>query len=160
VTSLRPGSDWLRLVHVCQRWRHIVLLSPRRLDLKLFCTYGTPVRKYLGCLPPFPIIVDYLTSSDLRSPAPNHADDIIAALEHPFRVRSIKLSVTNYLFEMVASLMQESFPALETLWLSSKDRSAPVLPVVFLGGPVPQLSKIFLEGISFPALPSLLSSAS
>jgi hypothetical protein len=43
-----PGSDWLRLVHICQRWRRIVLVSPRRLDLTLFCTYGTPVRKNLG----------------------------------------------------------------------------------------------------------------
>jgi hypothetical protein len=125
-----PGSDWLRQVHICQRWRRIVLVSPRRLDLTLFCTYGTPVRKNIGFLPPLPIILDYLTPSSLRSSAPNYEDDIIAALDHPSRVRSIKLVVTNSLLEMVALVMQEPFPALTTLWLSSKDRNAPVLPDV------------------------------
>ncbi|KAN0136057.1 hypothetical protein V8E53_006218 [Lactarius tabidus] len=91
---------------------------------------------------------------------PNHEDDIIAALEHPFRVRSIKLVVTSHLFGLVTSLRQESFLALETLWLSSKDRNAPVLPDGFMRGPAPQLRQIFLEGISFPAFPTLLSSAS
>ena len=163
VTSLRPGSHWLTLVHVCQRWRHIVLVSPRRLDLTLYCTYGTPVRTHLGSFPPFPIIVDYFTSSQafstLRSPAPNHEDDIIAALENPDRVRSIKLTVTSHLLEMMTLVMQGSFPALTTLWLSSKDRNALVLPDAFSIGPAPCLSQILLEGISFPALPTLLLSA-
>ncbi|KAH8994645.1 hypothetical protein EDB83DRAFT_1023651 [Lactarius deliciosus] len=35
---------WQILVHVCQRWRRIVFASPRRLDLYLSCSYGTPVR--------------------------------------------------------------------------------------------------------------------
>ena len=157
-TSLHPGSHWLTLVHVCKRWRHTVLVSPRRLDLTLFCTYGTPVRTNLGSLPPFPVIVDYrgLTFSD---PAPHHEDDIIAALEHPDRVRSIKLNVTRHLLEMMTLVMQEPFPAMTTLWLSSKDRNAPVLPDGFSIGPAPHLSQILLEGISFLALPTLLLSA-
>jgi hypothetical protein len=105
--------------------------------------------------------VDYLTFSGLRSSsAPtNYEDDIIAALEHPGRVRSIKLVVTSSLLGMVASVVQEPFLALTTLWLSSKDRNAPVLPDVFLSGPAPHLRQIFLQGISFPTLPTLLSSA-
>ena len=147
-------------MHVCQRWRRIVLVSPRRLDLTLLCTYGTPVRKHLGCLPPVPVIVDYLTFPHLAPrPAPNHEDDVITALEHPDQVRSIKLTVTSHLLEMMALVMQESFPALTTLWLSSKDRNAPVLPDGFSIGPAPHLSQILLEGISFPALPTLLLSA-
>ena len=146
-------------MHVCRRWRRIVLVSPRRLDLKLFCTYGTPVRKNLGCLPPFPIIVDYHTIADFRSPATNHDDDIIAALEHPDRVRSIKLAVTSHLLGMVVSVMQESFPALNTLWLFSNDRIAPAVPNVFLRGPAPRLLQFILGGISFPALPTFLLSA-
>ena len=162
VTSLRRGSDsgWLKLVHVCQRWRHIVLVSSRRLGLTLFCTLGTPVRKNLGCLPPFPIIVDYHSLADVRSPVPDYKDDIIAALEHPDRVRTIKLAVTSSLLGMVASAMQEPFPVLTNLWLSSKDPTAPVIPDVFLRGPAPHLLQIFLEGISFSALPTLLLSTS
>ena len=137
-----------------------MLVSPRRLDLTLFCTYGTPVRKHLGCLPPVPVIVDYLTFSNLAlRPVLDYEDDIIAALEHPERVRIIKLSVTSHLLEMMALVIQESFPALTTLWLSSKDRNAPVLPDAFSIGPAPHLLQILLEGISFLALPTLLLSA-
>src|SRR6266702_1091356 len=158
--SFRPSSEWHRLVHVCQRWRHIVFGFPGRLDLTLLCTYGTPVRKNLGCWPPFPIIVDYFTSWDRRSPAANCEDDVIAALEHPDRVRSIKLAVTSSLLGMVASVTQEPFLALTDLWLSPKGQSVPVLPDTFLGGSAPQLRGIYVEGISFPALPTLLLSAS
>ena len=158
--TFRPGSEWHRLAHVCYRWRVTVFASPRRLNLTLFCTHGTPVRKSLGCWPPFPILMDYLTSSNRSSPTPNYEDDIIAALEHPDRVRGIKLAVTSALLAMVASVMQESFVALTTLWLTSKDRNAPILPDVFLSGSAPHLEQFCLAGISFPALPTLLLSAS
>ena len=160
MTSFRPDSHWLTLVHVCHRWRHTVLVSPRRLDLTLYCTYGTPVMTHLGSLPPFPVIVDYLTFSHLAlKAAPNHEDDIIVALEHAGRVRSIKLAVTNHLLGVMALVMRQPFPALTTLWLSSNDQNAPVLPGIFSIGPAPPLSQILLEGISFPALPTFLSSA-
>ena len=156
----RPGSEWHSLAHVCYRWRVTVFASPRRLDLTLFCTHGTPVRKNLGCWPPFPIIMDYLTSRNRSSPAPDYEDDIIAALEHPDRVRGIKLDVTSALLAMMASVMQEPFLALTTLWLTSKDRNAPILPDVFLSGSVPHLLQFYLAGISFPALPTFLLSSS
>ena len=160
ITSFRPGSYWLILAQVCQRWRRIVLESPRRLDLTLFCTYGSPVRKNLGCLPPLPIIVDYHTVANFGNPSPDHNDDLIAALEHRDRVRTIKLVVTNSLLGILASVMQEPFVSLTTLWLSSTGRNAPVVPDAFLSGPAPHLRQICLEGISFPTLPTLLSSAS
>jgi hypothetical protein len=162
--SFRPSSEWRqewhRLVHVCQRWRQIMFASPGRLDLTLLCTYGTPVRKNLGCWPPFPIIMDYFTFWDRRSPAPNYGDDVIAALEHPDRVRSIKLAATSSLLGMVASVMQVPFLTLTDLYLLSKDRNVPViLPDAFLGGSAPELHQIYLEGVSFTALPTLLLSA-
>jgi hypothetical protein len=158
--TFRPSS-WLSLVHVCQRWRNIMFASPSRLDLTLLCTYGTPVRKNLGCWPPLPIVVDYFTSWGRRSPASNYEDDIIAALEHPDRVRRLKLDVTNAQLAMVASVMQVPFPMLTDLCLSSNDQNVPVLPDAFLGGSAPQsLRQIYLEGISFPSLPTILLSAS
>ena len=158
--SFRPGSEWHKLVHVCQRWRDAVFASPRRLNLTLACTYGTPVRKNLGCWPSFPIIMDYSAFWDHSNPTPNYEDDLIAALEHPDRVLGIKLAVTSSLLAMVASEMQEPFMALTTLWLTSKDLNVPVLPDVFLRSSAPQLQQIYLAGISFPALPTLLLSAS
>ena len=84
----------------------------------------------------------------------------MAALEHPDRVRSIKLVVTSSLLGTVTSVMQVPFPALTDLCLSSKDRNAPVvLPDAFLGGSAPQLHQIYLESIALPALPTLLLSA-
>ena len=31
-------EEWQTLVHVCRRWRGLVLGSPRRLNLRLWCT--------------------------------------------------------------------------------------------------------------------------
>ena len=158
--TFRPSS-WHSLVHVCRRWRYIMFASPIRLDLTLLCTYGTPVRKNLGCWPPLPIVVDYFTYWDRRSPASNYEDNIIAALEQPDRVRRLKLDVTNTQMAMVTSVMQVPFPMLTDLYLSSNDKNVPVLPDAFLGGSAPQsLHQLYLEGVSFPALPTLLLSAS
>ena len=153
-------SEWQILVHVCRRWRRIIFSSPRGLDLTILCTYGTPVKKNLGYWPPFPIIVDYFTWSGTGSPPPNYEDDVTAALEHPDRVRIIKLTVTSSLLAKVALVVQEPFPAMTTLWLSSKDRNAPIIPDVFLSSTAPHLQQIYLAGVSFPALPALLLSAS
>ena len=150
--------NWQRLGHVSQRWRHIIFTSPHRLDLTLLCTYGTLVRKNLGCWPPFPLVVDYFTWNSTAR-APDHKDDLIAALEHPDRIRSIMLAVTPSLMVPVTSVMQEPFLALTNLRLSSEDWDAPVLPDAFLGGTAPSLQKIYFLGISFPALPTLLLSA-
>ncbi|KAI9452118.1 hypothetical protein BJY52DRAFT_1190522 [Lactarius psammicola] len=82
--------DWPRLAHVCPRWRRIIFSSPRRLDLQLLCTYGTPVRKNLGCWPPLPLIIDYCSyrgADDGKSLTPSDEDNIVAALENSARTR-------------------------------------------------------------------------
>ena len=48
---------WHTLVHVCRQWRTVVLGSPRRLDLRLFCTDKTPVKEMLAVWPPLPIVI-------------------------------------------------------------------------------------------------------
>jgi len=60
----------------------------------------------------------------------------------------------------MASVMQKSFPALTGLIMAEKDRNAPVLPDGFLGCSAPCLQKIYLHGIPYPALPTLLLSTS
>ena len=49
---------WHTLVHVCRNWRMIVLGSPRRLDLRLFCKDTTPVKETLAVWPPLPIVIE------------------------------------------------------------------------------------------------------
>ena len=156
-TSSHLPWKWHRLAHVCQTWRDIIFSSSHRLNLELLCTYGTPVRKNLGYLPALPIVIqlpDYTKESD--------EDNIIAALEHPDRVRVVRLHVSCSLLEKMATVMQEPFPALTNLFLEREkleDAPTPVLPDAFLGGCAPRLQKFYLDGIPFPAAPMLLSLA-
>lgn len=159
----RPVLEWRRMVHVCQRWRYIIFESPLQLDLQLLCTHGTPVRKNLPCWPPMPLIVDYYTywdadGSEGEGVTPGHEDDVMAALEHPDRVRYVGISVTSSLLGTMGEGLQKPFPILTHLWLSSKDGNVPVLPKTFLGGSAPRLRMVHLEGVPFPALPALLLS--
>jgi hypothetical protein len=71
--------DWRILVHVCQRWRQVVFGSPLRLNLRILCTYGTPVRKHLDIWPTFPIHIEYIRDKPMER---NDEDNVIAALDH------------------------------------------------------------------------------
>jgi hypothetical protein len=150
--------EWLLLVHVCRRWRQIIFESPHRLNLQILCTHRTPVRKNLGIWPVLPIAIDYRYSG--RSLTPNDEDNLIAALEHPDRICYLRLNVTGSQLEKMVTLMQEPFPVLTRLNISSADGNASVLPAEILGVSAPCLQEIRLYGIPFPALPTLLLSAS
>jgi hypothetical protein len=152
-------NEWhtLRLVHVCRRWRNLVFASPRRLNLGLFCSKRRPVRAMLDMWPALPIEIHDIGSGTWEA----GQDNTIAALEHPNRVRSIKLDyVPSSVGEALAAAMQVPFPELTDLRFWSEYGSTSVLPDSFLGGSAPRLRKLSLERISFPALPSLLLSAS
>jgi len=107
-------------VHVCQRWRQIIFASPRRLDLHLSCSYGTPVRQNLVCWPVIlPIAIDYSGRlGPVNRISPDDEDNLIAALEHPGRVRHVEIFATCSPLQKVATVMQESFPALTYLGLA------------------------------------------
>jgi hypothetical protein len=153
---------WHGLVHVCRRWRQIIFSSPRRLNLQLLCTHGTPVRKNLGYWPAFPIVIDYhvyWNPGNAKKFLLDEEDNVIAALEHPDRVRCVKLTLPSSLLAKVALVMRKLFPILTLLRLSSEDGNVSTLSNTFLTGSAPSLQEIYLEGIPFPALPTLLSSA-
>jgi F-box-like len=149
-----PGT-WRRLLHVCRRWRYVVLSSPLRLDLFIDCLDSSPVRELLHIWPPFPIQV---TSSNLP-------DNIIAAFEHRDRVSKVRLRLTCLRCEKLATLIQEPLPALTSLILERRygprDENydtIPALPATFLGGSAPRLQSLTLRGVPFPTLPQLLLS--
>ena len=153
-SSLLPWK-WHRLAHVCRTWRNVVLSSSRHLNLELLCTHGTSVRKNLGHLPALPTVIHFSGSYE-----DSDEDNIIAALEHPNRIHAIRLSASHTLLEKMSTVAQEPFPELTRLWLESKgDKHMPVLPDAFLGGYAPRLQKVYLDGIPFPATPTLLLSA-
>ncbi|KAH9172836.1 hypothetical protein EDB89DRAFT_1905739 [Lactarius sanguifluus] len=151
---------WHFFVHVCRRWRQIIFDSPNRLNLRIFCTYGTPVRKNLGIWPALPIVMNYANVDDWTGVLPNDEDNVVAALEHPDRVSYLGFIVTGSQLDKMAAVMQEPFPVLKGLHIHSDDGNGLVLPAKFLGGSAPRLQYIELYGIPFPALPTLLLSAS
>jgi hypothetical protein len=156
--------DWHFLVHICRRWRQIIFASPHRLNLKILCTNRTPVRKYLGIWPAFPIVIDYDTFYSESGPIPPNEDNIVAAFdsENLDRVCFVGLCITGSQLKKIAAVMEEPFPALKHLQIVWEDEyaSAPVLPDGFLGGSAPCLQKIVLSGVPYPALPTLLLSTS
>ena len=153
----RPVWDWHILVHVCRRWRQVIFESPHRLNLRIFCTYRTPVRKNLGIWPAFPIVLELYSRTSLN---PKDESNFITALEHRDRVYSVRLYTTGSQLAKMATVMKEPFPVLTHLYMRSRDVKAPVLTAEFLGGSTPHLQEITLYRIPFPALPMLLLSTS
>jgi hypothetical protein len=148
---------WHRLVHVCQRWRQIIFASPLRLNIRIYCKPGTPVRKNLDIWPALPICIEY--GGEERGISSDDEDNIIAALQHPDRLSDIQFySITGSQLGRIAAAMQGPTPILTYLKIISEDGNGPVLPSGILGGSAPQLREITLIRVPFPA--TLLLSAS
>ena len=148
---------WQTLVHVCRRWRCVVFASPRRLDLKLYCTRQRLANeKMLDIWPAFPIVIVALSIQSKEE-----VINTIAALRQHNRVCKIdyyhQQFQDSFLEEFAA--IDEPFPALTDLQLSSfQQGNVPVLPDSFLGGSAPRLRSLNLVGIPFPSVGKLLAS--
>ena len=150
--SKKEIEKWQTLVHVCCRWRSIVIGSPRRLNLRLVCASVKPARDMLDIWPSLPLLIRDTNSTDIS--------EILAALERSDRVVQIHLiHIDGSKLETVLAAMQVPFPELTRLVLYPEDRMEPDLPDSFLGGSAPFLQSLWLERIPFPGLPKLLLSA-
>ena len=147
---------WPMLAWVCQIWRQIVFASPLSLNLRLYCTHGTPILKSLDCWPAIPIIVNYGGVPNLDSPSPEDDDNIIAALKQSSRIGSISLTVTDSLLEKLVAI-SEPFTQLEDIVLFSQDNLQLTFPSSFHLGP--RLRTVHLIRIAIPSFPQLLSSS-
>ena len=152
---------WHTLVHVCQRWRHLVFAWPHHFDLRLPCESRRAAAKALDVWPTLPIRIHSLPNM----PHSGNRDDIIGALEHRDRIAEINLSyLTGRQLERCAAWMQESFPLLRSLFLSCHSPysvDAPVMTDAFLGGSAPHLQRVELSGtpVLGPTIPKFHSSA-
>ena len=166
----RSVEAWQSLIHVCRRWRSVVFLSPRRLDLRLFCsnlkirfrTSQTLARDTLDVWPDFPLIVHgYLLITSLSGDSVR----IISALRRTNRVCEVDIGVDprgSEQWEEVLTAMEVPFPILRRLKLGPFPKVVPLsilIPDTFLGGSAPRLRYLELEYISFPGIPKLLLSA-
>ena len=151
-------DGWQTLAHVCRTWRRIMFDSPRRLDLKLYCTRQRSVNsKMLDIWPALPIVI---AARDIQSK--EDLTNIIAALRHHNRVCKIYYSNIQFrgclLKEIITVAMDEPFPALTSLELySDQQQNVPVLPDSFLGRYAPCLRSLHLDGIPYPSIGTLLS---
>src|SRR5712691_7982338 len=117
-------EKWQPLVHVCRRWRSLVLGSPRSLNLQLLCTPKTPAKDILDIWPPLPLIV--------RGRNMTSTDNVIAALEQSNRVCQVFLwNIAGRQLEQVLAAMQVPFPELTDLELVAYGKT-PAIPDSFL----------------------------
>jgi hypothetical protein len=140
---------WHRLAHVCRKWRDVISMSPRRLDLRILCEYGAPIGSILDSWPTFPLVVKYCAS---RYPEPPLSRNVLDALRRPDRLCEIDLQVTSSMTGSIAEVMQKPCQALECIRITVKYATEPPSPVrnAFLGGSAPHLREIKLDGIAFP----------
>ena len=147
---------WYKLVHVCQRWRYLILSSTSYLRLHLLCTYGTPVADMLAHSPPLPIIIEHfvrhygITTKD--------KEGIVLALRHRDRVRSTRLGMPFWTLQGLIEAIEGEFPILECFCISSpaEDDAGLVLPKTFQA---PLLRHLYLMNIAYPTKSPLLTTA-
>ena len=156
--SKQRMEEWITLAHVCRRWRSVVLQSPHRLNLRLFCTPRTPTRDTLDVWLPLPLFVSNYGYGSSRG-----VDNIVAALEHSDRVCHIDLrihSTSEWEHVPNSAAMQKPFPELTRLRLGKyHDELESILPDSFLGGTAPRLRLVILDNVPFLGLLKLLLSA-
>ena len=146
---------WQSLVHVCRQWRNLVFGSPRRLNLRLYCTSKTPAKDTLDVWPALPLIINSM--GDLSG---TDMDNVIAALGQSNRVREVSVShLVDWQLGKVLATMQMPFPELTELRLFSVGETPAIIPDSFLGGSASRLWILSLGSIPFPGLPKLLPSA-
>jgi hypothetical protein len=150
----KETERWLSLVHVCRRWRRLVLGSPGRLNLRLYCTHETRAKDTLNVWPVLPLVIVGYTMTL------SGTNNIIATLGQSNRVCKVLLvNLAGGKLEEVLATMQVPFPELTDLRLFSYGETLSVIPDSFLDGSAPRLRKLELRGIPFPRLPNLLLSA-
>ena len=155
--SYGPTQAWQSLIHVCRRWRSVVLGSPRHLDLRLCYIASTRSRHTLDIWPALPVVIKGDGGNSTIG-----ADNVAAALKCSDRVCEISLTISKILdWEILLAAMQQPFPELTDLglWWFGRIDETEVVPDSFLGGFAPNLEFFLLDGIPFPGFPKLLLSA-
>ena len=72
---------WHHLAHVCRKWRHVISVSPRRLELRILCKSGAPIESILASWPTLPLVARYNASQKPELTPGN----VMTTLPHPDR---------------------------------------------------------------------------
>ncbi|KAI0290783.1 hypothetical protein BC826DRAFT_523560 [Russula brevipes] len=105
---------WFKLVHVCRRWRYLILVA----DM-------------LAHSPPLPLVINF--SSNDRSVSAEDEEGIILALQHCDRMRCIRLEKPVPSLQKVIMAIDGEFPTLEylSIWHRFGDRETLMLLQTF-----------------------------
>ena len=146
--GLGPPWKWHRLAHVCRKWRHVLSMSPRRLDLRILCKPGAPIEKILASWPTLPLVA-ILDAGWKRERIPRN---VMFALRRPDRLCQIDLHLTSSMLASIVNVIQKPCQALESIRITVKAPTGSSMLVrnTFLGGFAPHLREIKLDGIAFP----------
>ena len=145
---------WYKLVHVCRRWRSLILGSASHLGLSLLCTRRTPVADMLAHSPPLPLVIDH-ADKDLNI-TPEDEVGIRLALQHHHRVRRIRLAVSVPYLPKLINAIDKEFPILEHLYIDPLyyDDNGFVLPETFRA---PKMRHLILLNFALPVGSTILS---
>ena len=154
--TLRFG--WHKLSRVCRRWWHLIYVCKSHLEVHILCTNGTPVDMRQLYLPRIPLVIDHQDATATMSAK----DELVIsrAFQIRDRVRRIALIIPPASLHRLLLPMDDTFPILERLYLSSTANEADaglILPTTFMA---PNLRHITLLGIGLPTGLHLLSSTS
>jgi hypothetical protein len=152
-------NAWHLLIHVCRRWRNIVLSLSRRLNLRLLCTERTPVTEMLDIWPAFlPIII----RSGGKEPPDDDEWNVLSALKHTGRVCEIIIfdDIASQFWEVFSAEKHGPFPLLTSMMLKMSYRGLYFFPDPFLDWSTRRLRSLDLDSIPFSAVHTLLLSAS
>ena len=149
---------WRHLTRVCKKWRKVISLSPRRLDLRILCEYRSPIENILHSWPNLPVVVGpdahpWISDlgQDLDTSMPRN---IMVALRHPARLCEITLNMKKSWTGPIVEMLPNPCQALERIRITVNDATGPSILIhnAFLGGSALRLREIELDGISFPFL--------
>ena len=132
-SRISEGRWWYKLVHVCQRWRYLVLASASDLPLFLVCTHATPVAAMLAYSPLLPVIIDYVHQDPSHEMTVEDEEGILLALQHPHRISQIRLWIPSSNLRKLVVAMDGEFPILEYLYIKplTDDGNTLILPKTF-----------------------------
>jgi len=147
---------WCKLVHICRRWRYLILQSATHLGLCLVCTYGTPVADMLAHSPRLPLVID--TVDNFRDISAEDEERITFALQHSDRVRRIRLRMPVPNLQKLILAMDKEFPMLEYLYIAppTKHNTTVTLPQAFRAQ---QLRQLILINFATPIGSPLIATA-
>jgi len=150
---------WYKLVHVCQRWRYLILGSPSHLGLSLVCAHTTPVADMLKSSPHLshlPLIIDHL--DEKRDVTAESKEGILLALRHRDRVRRIRLRMSIPNLQKLLMAIDDEFPLLEHLYIMPmvRNNTSIILPGTFQA---PHLRHLILESFALPIGSPVLTTA-